>query len=185
MQLQQQPKFQALEKNMIDIIVEQQIKLGYRSETIRLYYPAGSINRILGTELAIADLQAVLDQFCRYVEPSLGRVGHTNKGDRFCILVPPEGVDFVFREVWDRDFLTEFIDKIRLHDCSMEDILGVFGRYSNHVVCEEMPGEEFDYLVYFEDGKPDAYRYCIKFEDCHATYHRFTKEDYADFEFDK
>ncbi|HHV09042.1 MAG TPA: DUF3877 family protein [Clostridiales bacterium] len=184
MQLQQ-PKFQALEKNMVDIIVEQQIKLGYRSETIRLYYPAESINRILGTKLSTAGLQTVLDQFCKYVEPRLGGVGHTHKDSRFCILVPPGGVDFVFREVQDRDFLTEFIDKIRQHDCSLEDLLGVFRHYSSKVVCEEMPGEEFDYLVYFEDGKPDAYRYCIKFEGCHATYHRFTKEDYADFEFDK
>jgi hypothetical protein len=183
MQLQHQPKFQALEKNIIDVIVEQQIKLGYRSETIRLYYPAESINRILDTQLSIEELQHTLDQFCQYSNPTLGALEHTNKENRFCIIVPPAGVDFVYREIQDRSFLTEFIDKIRMHDCSLEDIQRIFKKYSSQVICEKMSGEEFDYLIYFGDEKPDAYRYCIKFEECHATYHRFTKEDYADFEF--
>ena len=183
MQLQQQPRFQAFEKNIIDVIVEQQIKLGYRSETIRLYYPAESINRILDTQLSTEELQVALNQFCEFVGSRLGEVEHTNKENRFCIIVPPKGVDFVYKEIQDRSFLTEFIDKIRKHDCSLEDIQTVFEKYSSHVVCEKMSGEEFDYLIYFGDEKPDAYRYCIKFEECHATYHRFTKEDYADFEF--
>lgn len=38
--------------------------------------------------------------------------------------------------------------------------------------------KEFDYLIYFADGKPDAYRYCIHFEDEHAIYHRFTAKEY-------
>jgi hypothetical protein len=42
---------------------------------------------------------------------------------------------------------------------------------------------EFDYLVYFEDGVPDDYRYCITDEGCHLIYHRFTPEDYEDFQF--
>ena len=42
----------------------------------------------------------------------------------------------------------------------------------------------FDYLVYFEDGTPDSYRYCIKLDDDgDAVYHRFTPEDYAAFGF--
>ena len=35
--------------NMIDQMVEAQIKLGYSKETITLYYPLDSLNRILGT----------------------------------------------------------------------------------------------------------------------------------------
>ena len=42
---------------------------------------------------------------------------------------------------------------------------------------------EFDYLVYFENGEPDSYRYCITVEADHIIYHRYTKEDYAEFEF--
>lgn len=183
MQLQHQPNFQALEKNITDVIVEQQIKLGYLSETIRLYYPAESINRTLGTQLSIEELQNILNQFCEYLVSRFGAVEYTIKDNRFCIIVPPTGVDYVYKEIQDRRFLTEFIDIIRKHDCSLEEIQRVFQKYSSHVVCEKMSGEEFDFLIYFQDEKPDSYRYCIKFEDCHATYHRFTKEDYADFEF--
>ena len=46
-----------------------------------------------------------------------------------------------------------------------------------------MHNGEFDWLISFEDGQPDAYRYCIADEGCHLTYHRFTKEDYEAFGF--
>jgi hypothetical protein len=44
-----------------------------------------------------------------------------------------------------------------------------------------MTGEDFDYLVYFEDGRPDAFRYCLTQEGHHIIYHRFTADDYNDF----
>lgn len=36
--------FKRLEKNLIDIIKEEQAKLGFRKEEIRLYYPLISLN---------------------------------------------------------------------------------------------------------------------------------------------
>lgn len=36
--------FARLEKNIIDVIKEEQAKLGYRKEKIRLYYPLSSLN---------------------------------------------------------------------------------------------------------------------------------------------
>ena len=59
---------------------------------------------------------------------------------------------------------------------SFDDILAVFHQFSDKVHCEKLEGnEEFDYLVYFEDGTPDSYRYCIKLDDDgDAVYHRFT-----------
>ena len=35
--------FARLEKNIIDVIKEEQAKLGYRKEKIRLYYPLSSV----------------------------------------------------------------------------------------------------------------------------------------------
>ena len=49
---------------------------------------------------------------------------------------------------------------------------------------EALHNGEFDWLVYFEDGRPDAYCYCIADEGCHLTYHRFTKADYEAFGFE-
>ena len=36
--------FERLYKNLIDIIKEEQAKLGFRREAIRLYYPLSSLN---------------------------------------------------------------------------------------------------------------------------------------------
>jgi hypothetical protein len=65
----------------------------------------------------------------------------------------------------------------------MEAVIAVFHNYSDHVHVEQVANGDFDYLVYFEDGRPDAYRYCLTQEGCHVIYHRFTPEDYHDFYF--
>lgn len=49
---------------------------------------------------------------------------------------------------------------------------------------EKVSHGEFDYLVYFEKGEPDDFRYCITDEGGHFIYHRFTVADYEDFYFE-
>lgn len=41
-------EYKALEQNVIDLIKEEQAKLGYRREDIRLYYPMSSLEHLLG-----------------------------------------------------------------------------------------------------------------------------------------
>ncbi|MBD5159206.1 MAG: DUF3877 family protein [Ruminococcus sp.] len=53
---------------------------------------------------------------------------------------------------------------------------------------EEKNNDEFNYLVYFVDGIPDEYLYCLTVEEeidghLHITYHRFTREDYEELGF--
>lgn len=108
--------FTRLQNNMIDVVKEEQIKLGYREEQTKM----------------------------------------------------------------DGGFLREFIAKIGGHGCTIEELLAIFKKYSGHVHFEKMSNGEFDYLIYFEDGKPDSYRYCITDEGCYMIYHRFTPEDYRD-----
>lgn len=170
--------FHSLENNIADVIKEEQIKLGYREETVRLYYPMESLNGLLGVELSVYELQNALDEFCHYVKERFGEVKYSRNEKRFCIVIPPTGVNYVHEKVEDREYLQEFIMKVSEPHCSLDDILLTFQRYSDYVKCEKLENEEFDYMVYFEDGKPDSYRYCIKFEDCHVIYHRFTKTDY-------
>ena len=64
-----------------------------------------------------------------------------------------------------------------------EDLLAAFRRHSSHVHVEPVDNDEFDLLVYFEDGVPDDFRYCIDTHDGFASYHRFSKEDYEAFGF--
>lgn len=178
-----EPDFQALENNLIDVIKEEQIKLGYTSETIRLYYPMESINNLLSMDYSVVELPGILGLFREYVKDRLGNVKFSNVDKRFCFIIPPEGVTFVHEEVEDRHFLKELIDKVREHKASLRELMDVFYRYSDEVVCEEMDHGEFDYLVYFKDGKPDSFMYCLKLEGDHVNYHRYTKEDYKNFGF--
>ena len=40
--------FEKLEKNLMDVVLEEQAKLGFRREKIRLYYPLSTLNHLLG-----------------------------------------------------------------------------------------------------------------------------------------
>lgn len=183
MQLQNEPNFKELENNIIEVIKEEQIKLGYASETIRLYYPLESICNLLGQDYAAKEMNDTLNEFCEFVKTRLGDVEFFNKETRYCFVIPPKGVDYVHDSIEENYFLRDFINKISSHDCTLDDLLKVFHQYSNDVVCEKMNNGEFDYLIYFKDQMPDAYKYCIKFENCHAIYHRFTRTDYENFGF--
>ena len=77
----------------------------------------------------------------------------------------------------------KFIETIARHGCTLDEVMDVFHAYSEHVHVEKTTGTGFDYLVYFEDGIPDDYRYCLSLEGEHMIYHKFTPEDYEDFGF--
>ena len=176
-------QYEALEKNIIDMIEEQQLKLGFLEETVRLYYPLSSLNRFLETQDDENRMTRHLEQFGAAVEERLGKIKVSNKGDRFCIAVPPAGAAYVHTQLKTDGFLAAFIATVGRHGCTLEDVFAVFHAYSDCVHIEKVDNGEFDYLVYFEDGKPDDYRYCITNEMCHVIYHRYTKADYEDFGF--
>lgn len=176
-------KYKKLEQNIIDMIKEEQIKLGYRSETIRLYYPLESLNQLIGEQCNVEQMREKLKEFSEIEKEQLGAVVVSAKGKRFCLMIPPKGVDYIHECVKDSEFLVEFIRTIEKHGCTLEEIVQVFRKYSNKVQVEEMENSEFNNLIYFEDGIPDSYRYCLTFEGCHVTYHRFTIFDYESFQF--
>lgn len=176
-------EYSRLEQNMIDVIQEEQVKLGYRREKIRLYYPLASLNRFLQQECDVTEMDQALEQFCGIVRPRLGELEISHEKERFCIMIPEEGVQYVHDHLTDTEFIVDFIQTIKRHDCSMEEVFAVFRKYSDHVHMEQVDHGEFDYLVYFENGMPDTYRYCLTDEGCHIIYHRYTPEDYQDFGF--
>lgn len=175
--------FKKLEKNIVDIVKEEQIKLGYRSEKVRLYYPLLSLNRLLGENYSAEQMRKHLKAFCEEVKGIYGEIEISDENERFCFLIPPEGSDYIHEHIAENEFLVEFIDTIRKHGCTLEELLQVFYKYSEHVHVEKADNGEFDYLIYFEDGVPDDFLYCLTVEKFHIIYHRFTKEDYEDFNF--
>lgn len=176
--------FCKLEKNIVDMIQEEQLKLGYRKETVRLYYPMQSLNRLLETSIDTAQMCEALSEFSRYAESRLGRVEASHRKERFCLTVPAQGSEYVHSHMEDAAFLRDFISAISRHGATMDEVLQQFHRYSDSVQVENPENKSFDYLVFFKDGIPDDFRYCLTDEGGHIIYHRFTPEDYEDFRFD-
>ena len=84
-----------LEKNIIDVIKEQQAKLGYIKEKVRLYYPLNSLNHFFGTEEGAEGMRKVLEGFRDCIRDRLGDVEVSEKDGRFCFLIPEEGAEYV------------------------------------------------------------------------------------------
>lgn len=175
--------FRALQQNIIDSIEEQQLKLGYLKETVRLYYPLASLKRFLQTEASVEEMKELMQEFSRWSLEELGGVEVSNRSERFCIAVPPTGAKRIHDHLQSGGFLADLIEAVRVHGNTWENVLAVFHKYSGHVHVQEMDNGEFNYLVYFEDGIPDDYRYCIAVEGHHVTYHRYTPADYEEFGF--
>ena len=173
-----------LEKSISGILKEEQIKLGYRKEPVRLYYPLSSLNALLGTDDNAQTMQKRLSAFSANMEGNYGHILISHEKERFCLEIPEKGSEYVHKREEIQDiFLAELIDKVRGHGHAVQDVFNVFYKYSDQVHVERTENGEFDYLVYFEDGKPDDYRYCFHMEGDHIIYHRFTPEDYQTFAF--
>lgn len=170
--------YEALEHNITDVIQEAQMKLGYEKKPISFFYPLEALNHLLEVDLSISQMEHVLENYVSDTACPFGRIEITHKAERFCITVPKEGVMYVQEHVPENEFLRDFLDKISRHGCTIEELLLVFQQYSGHVVFEKVEDGEFDDVLYFADGRPDAYRYCIHFEGEHAIYHRFTEKEY-------
>lgn len=174
--------YEKLEQNMIDVIQEGQIKLGYHDGKVRLYYPVASLCHMLHLPVSVDELSKELTSFAASMEEKYGQITFEISSDkeRVCLIVPAKGSAYVYENIPQNEFLKDFIDVLRQMECTIEDVMAVFHRYSDSVHAEPMEHEEFDYLVYFEDGVPDPYWYCLTDEGCRVTYHRFNKEDYEE-----
>ncbi len=178
-------EYQKFENHIVDVIKEEQLKLGYRSEVVRLYYPLPSLAHFFDGAHSVPQIYEAMPEFLEFVRDRLGVIEVSNEGERFCLAIPPEGVDYVHDHLQPEEFICDFIETVGRHGCTMEDMLALFHKHSDHVHVEKMTHGEFDYLVYFEDGTPDDYRYCLTDEGCHIIYHRFTPEDYEEIGLDE
>ena len=151
-------EYKRLEQSLIDIVKEEQAKLGYRKEDVRLYYPLSTLNHFFDTEDTVEEMA---ERLTHLPEDMKARLGDTAENE----------------------FIKELIELVREHGCTKKKILELFGQYSENTITEEMNNGEFDFYVRFPEGSEDRYYYCFKDEGCHIIYHRFLPEDYADFEF--
>ncbi|RGF24314.1 hypothetical protein DW152_08735 [Dorea sp. AM13-35] len=172
-----------MERNLVDIMKEEQAKLGFRKEAVRLYYPLATLQHFFHAEDTAEEMQERLQAFPEEFTDKLGNVQVTHKKDRFCIHIPEEGSVYAKEQMKDNEFIKELIRQVQQCDCTIEDLKKLFEAHSDQVIFETMSNGEFDYLLRFADGVPDDYYYCFKDEGCHMVYHRFLPEDYKDFDF--
>jgi hypothetical protein len=66
--------YSKLTNNIKDLITEQQLKLGYDRETVRLYYPLSSLNRFLGAKCSVEEMTEALNEFSSATADTLGGV---------------------------------------------------------------------------------------------------------------
>ena len=71
--------FTELRNNLIDIIREEQAKLGFREEKIRLYYPLSSLNHLLEAHDDADAMNARLAAMPAEITDTLGDVIVTHK----------------------------------------------------------------------------------------------------------
>ena len=174
--------YERLEKSLIDLVKEEQAKLGYRKELIRLYYPLSSLNHFMETNADSEEMQELLADFPKAAEDIFGEVGITHAKDRFCFALSEKASEYVHENMKPNEFIKELVELVAKHGCTMEDIEVLFRSHSDKIVAEPMDNGEFDRMIRFEGGE-DKYYYCFKDEGCHIIYHRFLPEDYADFDF--
>ena len=172
--------FEKLEKNLMDVILEEQAKLGFRREKIRLYYPLSTLNHLLDTADTAEEMEVTLTGQPESMTEKLGKLTVTRRGDRFCLCIPEEGSAYVHEHFAETGVICELIRVIGQHGWKLEDIRQLFLRYSENIYIEEMQGEDFDVMIRFPEEIGDPYCYCFRDEGCHVIYHRFLSEDYED-----
>ncbi|MBD5088683.1 MAG: DUF3877 family protein [Clostridiales bacterium] len=171
---------QVLLQNIYDTIKEWQIKIGYQEESMGLYYPANSLKRLmkLPENMTLSELLKKLDIFLEGKVDTLGKVVVSNQKDRICLQIPKEGTAYVHEHILASPFLKEFIEKITMPGCTLEEIKKVFYKYSTNVVEKDGIHDGLGRIFYFEDETIDSYVYCLEFDEFGATYHRFDKLDF-------
>ena len=169
-----------LENNLIDLIKEEQAKLGYRKEAVRLYYPLQSLRHFYGCTDSADEMQKRLSDFSAAVMDTLGTVEISHKGDRFCFVIPDSGTEYVHMQMQENEFILHLVALIGSQHATMDQIQALFKAQKEPCVITAMDSDEFDVMIHFTEGE-DPYYYCFKDEGCHMIYHRFLPEDYADF----
>ncbi|MDO4650967.1 MAG: DUF3877 family protein, partial [Eubacteriales bacterium] len=136
--------FRVLEQDFVNLILESQVKIGYAYTSLRLFYPLVSLNHMLQTEKEAEEMLEYLEEFKEYTRERLGELSFSREGERFGIVIPPDGMKYVHEHVEASEFVKELIMITSRHGCTMEQIQEMFEKYSDHVVRKDMDNGEFD-----------------------------------------
>ncbi len=166
-----------LRKNICDTIKEWQTKIGYRKECVQLYYKQDTLEQFFEFDASSkAKLEAALELFVQENEEDFGRIQVTGEGDRYCLTIPEQGVEYIHERIAESAFLKDFLAVISKRGKTLQDIEQVFYQYSKRLVREKT--KDGHTAFYFAEEGIDDYVYLIDQDEFGLEYHRFTKRDY-------
>lgn len=166
-----------LEKNLIDNILECELKLGYANTPICFYYPITSLMELLGCEEIGID--SAIQQFQERELTRLGKViikEQANEKGRYAVTIPVDGIRWVHTHFQPTDFMRLLISEINRPGNSLEDIVKIFTHFSSEVDVKKV--SEKEWVIGFVDESIDPYVYHIEENEFGFEYHRFTREAY-------
>ena len=136
--------FSRLEKSIMDVIKEEQAKLGYRKEKIRLYYPLSSLNHFFQVEGDVTGMLEKLNWFPEYTKQRLGQVEVTNEGERFCFHIPEEGVEYVHEQMKENEMDNgEFDYRVSFADDPEDSYIYCFKDEGCHIIYHRFLPEDY------------------------------------------
>lgn len=173
-----------LERHIIDTIKEWQMKIGYKEENMRLYYPDVSLIGMLELPEGTTEkeLKKNLAVFTEIVSERLGQIEISNVGDRYCLNVPVEGCRYISENVPDSELLKNLLVVLNRRENDMDQVRRVFEDYATEhqgtCVEEDHESEGLGLVFYYTSEEADPYVYCMEQDDFGITYHRFSRSDY-------
>ena len=166
-----------LEKNLIDNILECELKLGYANTPVSFYYPITSLMELLDCEES--EIDSAIVQFQESELTRLGKViikEQPREKGRYAVTIPVEGSSWVHEHFQPTDFMRFLISEINRPGNTLEDIVKIFTHFSSDVDVKKVSDKEW--VIGFEDVDIDPYVYHIEQNEFGFEYHRFTKEAY-------
>ena len=129
MNRQDEADYTALKEYLCDMILEEQLKLGYERETIRFYSPSSSIGHVLKlSDRSKPAVLAALEGFGAYAADTLSKVAVSGaSGGRICFLIPAAGAEYVHAHGVAHPFLKDLIDCFGRHDVTREQVWELLG----------------------------------------------------------
>lgn len=166
-----------LERNLIDNVLECELKLGHEEKPISFYYPVTSLTELLHCEEK--ELASAIPEFLAEEQNRLGNVRIKElpkEAGRYEVTVPAAGVKWVHENFQPSEFMSRFVTEIKRPGNTLEDMVELFRNFSPDVEVEKVCEEEW--AVSFKKREIDPYVYHIEQNEFGLEYHRFTKEAY-------
>lgn len=129
--------YKRLEESLTDMVTEEQAKLGYRKETIRLYYPLESLNHLFACEAPVEDMQKMLADFpnCTTHGFEIAEISH--KGDRFCFQLAPAASEYVYRNREKNIFIYDLVKLLQQNGTTLQNMIDFSENGMRHVLLKK------------------------------------------------